>query len=122
MPPPRSRELPGITVDARPFVSEHSLEMHLVMLQAMLPAPFEIVPILVGEAAPTEGRSRARRGVWGGPETVVSISSDLSHFHDQRRPRSRWTRKPHAASRASTAPAMERGGAPAVSDPDLRRA
>ena len=43
---------PGVFVDPRPFAGEHSLEMHLVMLQAMLPAPFEILPILVGDAAP----------------------------------------------------------------------
>ena len=35
---------PSVVVDPRPFVGEHSLEMHLVMLQAMLPAPFEIMP------------------------------------------------------------------------------
>src|SRR6202021_175809 len=45
-------QAPGVVVDPRPFAGEHSLEMHLVMLQAMLPAPFEIVPILVGDADP----------------------------------------------------------------------
>jgi MEMO1 family protein len=66
-------------IDPRPFMGEHSLEMHLVMLQAMLPAPFEILPILVGDAEPTE-IAEALRLVWGGAETVISISSDLSHF------------------------------------------
>jgi AmmeMemoRadiSam system protein A len=56
--------------------------MHLIMLQAMLPAPFEIVPILVGDADP-HSVAEALRRVWGGPETVVAISSDLSHFLDQ---------------------------------------
>jgi len=74
---------PGVVVDPRPFVGEHSLEMHLVMLQAMLPAPFEIVPILVGDADPHTVAEALRR-VWGGPETVIAISSDLSHFLDQR--------------------------------------
>ena len=73
----------GVFVDARPFMGEHSLEMHLVMLQAMLAAPFEIVPILVGEADP-HSVAEALRRVWGGPETVVAVSSDLSHFLDQR--------------------------------------
>ena len=45
-------QAPGVVVDPRPFAGEHSLEMHLIMLQAMLPAPFEIVPILVGDADP----------------------------------------------------------------------
>ena len=73
----------GVLVDSRPFMGEHSLEMHLIMLQAMLPAPFEIVPILVGEADP-QSVAEALRRVWGGPETVVAVSSDLSHFLDQR--------------------------------------
>jgi AmmeMemoRadiSam system protein A/AmmeMemoRadiSam system protein B len=76
-------EAHGVFVDPRPFAGEHSLEMHLVMLQAMLPAPFEIVPILVGDADPHTVAEALRR-VWGGPETVVAISSDLSHFLDQR--------------------------------------
>jgi MEMO1 family protein len=73
---------PGVVIDPRPFVGEHSLEMHLVMLQAMLPAPFEIVPILVGDADPHQVAD-ALRQVWGGPETVIAVSSDLSHFLDQ---------------------------------------
>jgi MEMO1 family protein len=73
----------GVAVDPRPFAGEHSLEMHLIMLQAMLPAPFEIVPILVG-GADSPRVARALRRVWGGPETVVAVSSDLSHFLDQR--------------------------------------
>ena len=73
----------GVVVDPRPFLGEHSLEMHLVMLQAMLPAPFEIIPLLVGDADP-RCVAEALRRVWGGPETVVAVSSDLSHFLDQR--------------------------------------
>ena len=76
-------QAPGVAVHARPFAGEHSLEMHLIMLQAMLPAPFEIVPILVGDADPHIVAEALRR-VWGGPETVVAVSSDLSHFLDQR--------------------------------------
>jgi len=73
--------LPAVTVDARPFVGEHSLEMHLVMLQSMLPKPFEVLPILVGHADPAEVAA-VLAAVWGGPETVISVSSDLSHFHE----------------------------------------
>ena len=76
-------EARGVFVDPRPFAGEHSLEMHLIMLQAMLPAPFEIVPLLVGDADPQTVAGALRR-VWGGPETVVAVSSDLSHFLDQR--------------------------------------
>ncbi len=77
-------QAPGVAVDPRPFAGEHSLEMHLIMLQAMLPAPFEIVPILVGDADPGSVAEALRR-VWGGPETVVAVSSDLSHFLERRR-------------------------------------
>src|SRR5574337_1175901 len=69
-------------VDPRPFAGEHSLEMHLVLLQAMLPESFEALPILVGDAKPGQV-AEALRLVWGGPETVIAISSDLSHFLDQ---------------------------------------
>ena len=72
----------GVFIDARPFAGEHSLEMHLIMLQAMLPAPFEIVPILVGDADP-HWVAEALRLVWGGPETGIAVSSDLSHFLDR---------------------------------------
>ena len=72
----------GVFIDPRPFAGEHSLEMHLVMLQAMLPAPFEIVPILVGDADPHDV-AEALRVVWGGPETAIAVSSDLSHFLDR---------------------------------------
>ncbi len=78
----RLAEARAAAVDARPFAGEHSLEMHLVMLQAMLPAPFEILPILVGDAEPHRV-AEALRLVWGGPETVVAVSSDLSHFPDR---------------------------------------
>ncbi len=80
-------QAPDVVVDPRPFAGEHALEMHLVMLQAMLPAPFEIVPILVGDTDPRRVAEALRR-VWGGPETVVAVSSDLSHFLDQRSARS----------------------------------
>jgi MEMO1 family protein len=78
----RLAEAGAAAVDARPFAGEHSLEMHLVMLQAMLPTPFEILPILVGEAEPRQV-AEALRLVWGGPETAIAVSSDLSHFLDR---------------------------------------
>ena len=80
----RLAEAKAASVDARPFAGEHSLEMHLVMLQAMLPAPFEILPVLVGDAEPRRV-AEALRLVWGGSETVIAVSSDLSHFLDRAR-------------------------------------
>ena len=78
----RLAEAKAATVDPRPFAGEHSLEMHLVMLQAMLTAPFEILPILVGDAEPRQV-AEALRLVWGGQETAIAVSSDLSHFLDR---------------------------------------
>lgn len=58
---------------------EHSLEVHLPFLQEVL-TDFELVPIVVGDAEPSE-ISAVLELLWGGPETVIVISSDLSHYH-----------------------------------------
>src|SRR5262249_45504304 len=71
---------PGVAVDASPFVGEHSLEVHLPFIQRAL-GDVEVLPILVGQA-PTDSVSKALDLLWGGPETAIVISSDLSHFHD----------------------------------------
>jgi hypothetical protein len=72
------RTIGGVAVDARPFAGEHSLEMPLIFLQRLIPG-LEIAPVLVGEAAP-ELVEEALRRLWGGPETAICVSSDLSHF------------------------------------------
>jgi AmmeMemoRadiSam system protein B len=59
---------------------EHSLEVHLPFLQVVLDR-FTLVPLVVGDAAPQEV-GEAIELLWGGPETLVVISSDLSHYHD----------------------------------------
>ncbi|MDX1655613.1 MAG: AmmeMemoRadiSam system protein B [Candidatus Competibacteraceae bacterium] len=59
---------------------EHSLEVHLPFLQEVL-GEFQLVPLVVGEAAP-ETVGRVLETLWGGPETLIVISSDLSHYHD----------------------------------------
>ena len=70
--------LDGVTVDARPFAAEHSLEMPLIFIQRLLPG-VEIVPVLVGAAEPALVEEAVER-LWGGPETAICLSSDLSHF------------------------------------------
>lgn len=72
--------LPGVEVADAAFAREHSLEVHLPFLQRVL-GEFSLVPVLVG-AAKAEDVSRLLRTLWGGPETAVIISSDLSHYHD----------------------------------------
>ncbi len=71
--------LDGVAVDPRPFEGEHSLEMPLIFIQRLAPG-VEIVPVLVGEAAPELVEAILAR-LWGGAETAICISSDLSHFH-----------------------------------------
>jgi len=60
---------------------EHSLEVHLPFLQRVLNTPFTLVPLVVGDASP-EAVAEVLAQVWGGPETLIVVSSDLSHYHD----------------------------------------
>ncbi len=62
------------------FEREHSLEVHLPFLLRVLPR-FTLVPLLVGDACPTE-IDTLLEALWGGPETVIVVSSDLSHHLD----------------------------------------
>jgi AmmeMemoRadiSam system protein B len=59
---------------------EHSLEVQLPFLQEVL-GEFKLVPLAVGHARADEVAEVLER-LWGGPETLVVISTDLSHFHD----------------------------------------
>jgi len=59
---------------------EHSLEVHLPFLVKCL-GPVPIVPIVVGDT-PSEIVAQALEALWGGPETLIVISSDLSHYLD----------------------------------------
>ena len=67
-------------VAPEPFVGEHSLEVHLPFIQRAL-GEVEVLPILVGQPAPGQVSSLLDQ-LWGGPETAIIVSSDLSHFHD----------------------------------------
>ncbi len=59
---------------------EHSLEVQLPFLQTVL-HDFQLLPFAVGEAEPAQVEQLLER-LWGGPETLIVISSDLSHYHD----------------------------------------
>lgn len=59
---------------------EHGLEVHLPFLQYCLDA-FHLVPLLVGEVAPHVVAEVLER-LWDDKETLVVISSDLSHYLD----------------------------------------
>jgi AmmeMemoRadiSam system protein B len=74
------RDLPQVTVSDEPHFGEHSLEVQLPFLQRVLRG-FALVPLVVGEASPEEVEQVIERS-WGGPETLLVVSSDLSHYHD----------------------------------------
>lgn len=70
--------LPQVRVIPEAHVSEHSLEVELPFLQALL-GEFELVPLVAGQAGGEEVAEVLER-LWGGPETLIVISSDLSHY------------------------------------------
>ena len=72
-------QLPGTGFLDEAHTHEHSLEVHLPFLQRVLPS-FSLVPLVVGDAT-VEEVAGVINTLWGGPETLVVISSDLSHFH-----------------------------------------
>jgi AmmeMemoRadiSam system protein B len=75
----RVLELPQVTRSEQAHAFEHSLEVHVPFLQALLPS-FTLLPLVVGDASPAEVAQVLER-VWGGPETLIVLSSDLSHYH-----------------------------------------
>jgi AmmeMemoRadiSam system protein B len=87
----RLRRLPFVEVSDRAHALEHSLEVHLPFLQSVL-GKFSLVPLVVGDAQPRE-LAGLFDVVWGGPETLIVVSSDLSHYlpYDSARSRDRKT-------------------------------
>lgn len=71
--------LPQVSRNALAHEPEHSLEVQLPFLQRTL-ENFTLLPLVVGDASPMEVAEVLDR-VWGGPETLILISSDLSHYH-----------------------------------------
>jgi AmmeMemoRadiSam system protein B len=72
--------LPQVSVLDKAHAREHALEVQLPFLQVVLDN-FSIVPLVVGMADP-EKVSQALESLWGGPETRLVISSDLSHYNE----------------------------------------
>lgn len=86
---------PFVTQLDAAHAAEHSLEVQLPFLQETL-ADFELVPLVVGDAR-HEDVARVLEHLWDGPQTLVVISSDLSHYHNY-----------------ATATAMDRAAADAI--------
>lgn len=75
----RLRELGLVGISDAAHAAEHSLEVQLPFLQTVL-GEFELLPISAGLASGSQV-CRALDAVWGGAETLIVISSDLSHYH-----------------------------------------
>ncbi|HFD80846.1 MAG TPA: AmmeMemoRadiSam system protein B [Gammaproteobacteria bacterium] len=74
-------DLPQVHVLDEAHREEHSLEVQLPFLQVTLQKDFGLVPLVVGDARAEEVAEVLER-LWDGPETLILISSDLSHYHD----------------------------------------
>lgn len=71
--------LPGVAIDDTPHAPEHSLEVQLPFLVASLDA-FTLVPVVVGDAGIGEV-AKVIDVALGMPDTLVLVSTDLSHYH-----------------------------------------
>jgi len=80
-------QLPAMNQREDAHCWEHSLEAQLPFLQRVL-GPFSLLPIVVGMAS-AEEVAQALGLAWGGDETLVVISSDLSHYHSYEQARER---------------------------------
>lgn len=67
-----------VVVSPAAHALEHSLEVQLPFLQTILD-DFKLLPLAVGDATPAEV-AQVLEALWGGPETLIVISSDLSHY------------------------------------------
>jgi AmmeMemoRadiSam system protein B len=82
--------LPQVVMTDAPHAPEHSLEVQIPFLQVVLGA-IRIVPLVVGRARPAEVAEVLER-LWGGGETLLVVSSDLSHYLDYQTARRRDAR------------------------------
>jgi len=72
--------MPGVQTSDEAHAQEHSLEVHLPFLQTVL-EDFSLVPIVVGICVAQDVEA-VLETLWGGEETLIVVSSDLSHFHE----------------------------------------
>lgn len=72
------QDLPFVVESSEAHAHEHSLEVQLPFLQRVL-AAFSVVPLAVGRAS-VEQVAQVLKLLWGGDETLIVISTDLSHY------------------------------------------
>jgi AmmeMemoRadiSam system protein B len=84
-------DMPDVRIFEATHQFEHSLEVHLPLLQIALRS-FSLVPLVIGEVAP-ETVAEVINTLWGREETLIVVSSDLSHYlsYDEARARDRFT-------------------------------
>lgn len=75
----RALRLPQVVASDAAHAQEHALEVQLPFLQTVL-RDFTLVPFAVGHAS-ADDVAAVLDLLWGGPETLVVVSSDLSHYH-----------------------------------------
>jgi AmmeMemoRadiSam system protein B len=73
-------EFPFVCRNDAAHAPEHALEVELPFLQVAL-GEFTLVPLLVGDATASDVGALLDR-LWDAPETLIVVSSDLSHYHD----------------------------------------
>lgn len=71
--------LPELRANPSAHAREHCLEVELPFVQTIAPGA-KVVPLIASRATPELGGGVLER-LWGGPETLIVISSDLSHYH-----------------------------------------
>ena len=76
----RAQTLDFVHADSLAHKQEHSLEVQLPFLQVML-ADFALTPLVVGDCA-EEDVAQLLELLWDGEDTLIVISSDLSHYHN----------------------------------------
>jgi MEMO1 family protein len=78
-------KIPGVEINDEAHAPEHGVETHLPFLHATMQRKtvhhdaWALAPFLVGDAEPEQVEGILEK-LWGGPETLIVISSDLSHF------------------------------------------
>jgi MEMO1 family protein len=97
----------GVQTLDRAFDGEHALEVQLPFILRSLPEA-AVVPLIVGDATPEQVEA-VLTALWGGPETLIVVSTDMSHYHDYRTARRRDL---------TTAQAIEKAEADAIDGGD----
>ncbi len=88
-------DMPQVVVNRATHADEHALEVQLPFLQRVLGSGFKLVALAVGQAEP-EAVAQVLERLWGGDETLIVVSSDLSHY------------LPYAEARARDSATIER--------------